>query len=145
MLGLVMLLYGIWGLTNRDFVLSAAREKQLMVPVGLISGLVNGVTGSQIMPIMPYLLSLNMNRHFFVQTINCAFTINTLFMMVGLGAFGFITRQVVLVSAVGILPVALGIYLGGRIRKKVSEARYRQMVFLLLVFLGFNLAIRPFF
>lgn len=51
--------------------LSEANEKRLKVPIGLVSGLVsglvnglvNGATGSQI---VPYLLSLKMDRDLFV-------------------------------------------------------------------------------
>jgi uncharacterized membrane protein YfcA len=143
-LGVIMLIYGIWGLKSGRMQLSPKKERQLIVPVGLLSGLVNGVTGSQIMPIMPYLLSLKMDRDIFVQTINCAFTFNTLIMIMGLGKLGLVTGPVMLLSAGGILPVALGIFLGGQIRKRVTEKMYRKMVFMFLIVLGINLAVRPF-
>lgn len=143
-LGAVLLIYGVWGIKAGVLPLSNRREKQLMLPVGLASGLVNGATGSQIMPIMPYLLSLKMDKNLFVQTINCAFTFNTLVMMVWLGNIGVLTMPVAYLSAVGILPVALGIFLGGLIRKSVSEARYRKIVFVMLIALGVNLAIKYF-
>ncbi|WDP91566.1 MAG: sulfite exporter TauE/SafE family protein [Desulfobacter sp.] len=143
-LGGVMLLYGGWGLKSGRFKISRKQERQLMVPMGVVSGFVNGATGSQIMPIMPYLLSLDMDRDLFVQTINLSFTINTLVMMACLGKLGLVTLPVAGISAVGILPVALGIFLGGRLRKRVSEAVYRKMVFCLLICLGVILAVRPF-
>ena len=142
-LGLSMLLYGIWGLQRGLIQLSAHREGLLKIPVGLISGLVNGATGSQLMPIMPYLLALKMDQRLFVQTINCAFTFNTLVMMVALGTIGLLTMPILSVSAGGIIPVAVGIYLGSRIRKNVSELIYRKMVLMLLVCLGINLLVRP--
>ncbi len=143
-LGVVMFLYGIWGLKNGLMRLSKQKEKQLALPVGILSGLVNGATGSQIMPIMPYLISLKLDRDLFVQTINCAFTFNTLIMILGLGKLGLVTKPVMYLSAGGILPVALGIFLGGQIRKRVTEGMYRKMVLVLLIALGINLAVRPF-
>lgn len=143
-LGVIMLLYGVWGLRKGLIQLSQKREKQLVLPVGLLSGLVNGATGSQIMPIMPYLLSLKMDRDLFVQTINCAFTLNTLVMIMAFGKLGLVTSPVLFLSAGGILPVALGIFLGGKIRKKVTEETYRKMVLVLLIALGIILTMRPF-
>jgi uncharacterized protein len=143
-LGLSMCLYGIWGLRNRLFKLSSKQEKQLILPVGLLSGFINGVTGSQIMPIMPFLLSLKMDRDLFIQTINCAFTFNTIIMIMALGKIGLITRPVVYLSAFGILPVVLGIFLGTNIRKRVSGEIFRRMVLIMLVILGINLAVTPF-
>lgn len=143
-LGAVMLVYGIWGLKSGTGRLSGKKERQLILPVGLLSGLVNGITGSQIMPIMPYLLSLEMGRNLFIQTINCAFTINTLIMMAGLGKLGILTLPVLYLSAGGILPVAVGIFLGSRIRRKVTEEIYRKLVLILLIMMGTSLTIRYF-
>jgi uncharacterized membrane protein YfcA len=143
-LGMVMLLYGTWGLKSGLMQLSRNKEKQFVIPVGLISGLVNGTTGSQIMPIMPFLLSLKIDRNLFVQAINCSFTINTLFMIIGLSKLGLVTMPVVYISAGGILPVAIGVFLGGQIRKRVTEGIYRRMVLIMLIMLGINLIVRSF-
>ncbi|MGK0272475.1 MAG: putative membrane protein YfcA, partial [Cocleimonas sp.] len=62
LLGALLILYGVWGLINGLMTLTKKQEKQLSLPVGFISGVANGVTGSQIMPIMPYLLSLKLDR-----------------------------------------------------------------------------------
>ena len=143
-LGVVMFIYGVWALKNGIKQLSKRKEKQLLIPIGFVSGLVNGATGSQIMPIMPYLLSLNINREMFIQTINIAFTFNTLIMMLGLGKLGVLTLPSVYVSLGGILPVILGIFLGALIRKKTSEGVYRKLVLFLLIGLGTNLVIQSF-
>jgi uncharacterized membrane protein YfcA len=91
------------------------------------------------MPIMPYLLSLNMDRDLFIQTINCSFTINTVILMVGLGTLGILTLPIMVLSIGGILPVAIGLYLGGRIRRKTTEQVYRKMVLALLIGIGGSL------
>jgi len=89
LLGLVMLLYGMWGLKKGLLQLTRDQEKRLTIPVGIVSGIINGATGSQIMPIMPYLLSLKMDRDLFVQAIPC-------FSMKGdlsvKGDFGIVTK-----------------------------------------------------
>ena len=41
-------------------------------------------------------------------------------MILGLGKMGFITGPIVITSLIGILPVALGIRLGGMVRKRVT-------------------------
>lgn len=143
-LGIVMLIYGMWGLKEGTGDISEKSEKILMVPVGFFSGFVNGLTGSQIMPVMPYLLSLKMDRDLFVQTINSSFTFSTIIMIAGFGTLGFLSKPVILFSAAGIIPVAIGIYAGGKIRKKVTEENYRKMVLILLIVLGLNLVIKPF-
>lgn len=141
-LGVLLILYGLWGLINGLMTLSKKQEKQLTMPIGFISGLANGVTGSQIMPIMPYLLSLKLDRDLFIQTINSAFTINSLIMMVGLANLGVLNMPMLSLSAAGILPVAIGVYLGGKIRQRLSDDSFRKMVLVLFILLGLNLFLR---
>lgn len=141
-LGLVLICYGIWGLCLGITTLSARWGKHLLLPVGVTSGFINGATGSQIMPILPYLMSLGLDKNLFVQTLNTSFTFSTMIMMVGLGKIGILTLPVTLLSATGIIPVAVGIRLGSRVREKVSETLYRRMVLMLLILLGCNLALR---
>jgi uncharacterized membrane protein YfcA len=88
------------------------------------------------MPIMPFLLSLKMDRNVLVQTMNCAFTFNTLVMLTGFGKIGLLTVPVLSLSVAGILPVALGVYLGGRIRRRSSEVIFRKIVLGLLMLMG---------
>ncbi len=141
-LGIIMLIYSLWAFRIEVMHLSERIEKVLLVPVGVISGMVNGITGSQIMPIMPFLLSLKMDRNVLVQTMNCAFSFNTLVMITGFSTIGLFTLPMMSLSIAGILPVALGVYLGGRIRRRVSEALFRRMVLGLLMLMGTILIVR---
>lgn len=141
-LGLTMCIYGVWALKNNALRLTKKQENTLATPIGFLSGLVNGMTGSQIMPIMPYLLSLSITSKDFVQAINFAFAFNTVVMMIGLGTVGLFTPTALWISAIGIVPVFAGIFFGGRLRQKVSEARYRQLVLLFMIILGLVLLLR---
>lgn len=141
-LGTVMIFYAIYGIRNDKIKLNSQWEKKLMAPVGLLSGFVNGITGSQIMPIMPYLLSLNIDKNLFVQSINTAFTINSILMLSILGKFGYLSLNSTYISLAGILPLILGIYLGTRLRKRTSEQFYRRIVYWILLVLGFGLVFK---
>jgi hypothetical protein len=37
-----------------------------LLPSGFVTGTINGIIGSQVMPILPYLLALDLNRDVFV-------------------------------------------------------------------------------
>ena len=141
-LGTAMFLYGIWGLWGGK--LSLSEKPWLLGPIGLATGLVNGLTGSQVMPILPYLMSLRLTKDELVQAINTSFTMASLVMLVGLGRLGLFTGEVALISAVGIIPVTIGIWLGGRVRRKLPEAVFRTVVLLLLTLLGGGLILKAF-
>ncbi|WP_319541700.1 sulfite exporter TauE/SafE family protein [uncultured Pseudodesulfovibrio sp.] len=141
-LGTTMFLYGAWGLWSGH--LSLKQTRPLEMCVGLLTGLINGLTGSQIMPIMPYLMSLNITKDELVQAINTSFTIASLVMLAGLGRMGLISAENMTLSAVGVIPVGLGIWLGGKVRRKLPEAVFRKIVLALISLLGLGLVARSF-
>ena len=141
-LGAVLFLYGLWALANRTFRIAPHLERWLNVPVGVITGVVNGLTGSQVMPVLPYLLSLGLSSSAFVQAINISFTASSLVMLLGLAWLGLLDGPLLLGSTLAVIPVAIGIALGGRIRARLAEETFRRLVLILLVLLGINL-MRP--
>lgn len=143
-LGAVLCAYGAWGLTARGRTrpLPAPTEQRLMAPTGFATGVVNGLTGSQIMPILPYLMALDLDKDGLVQAINTSFTISSLIMLAGLGGLGVVTPTTLAVSLAGILPVTLCIHLGGRVRRAIPERAFRRMVLVLLVVLGVLMILR---
>jgi len=141
-LSAVLIIYGSWGLANRNFRISNQLIPRLNPLVGLITGTINGATGSQIFPIMPYLLSLNLEKEVVVQTINLSFTLSSLIMLGSLFAMGSLDSKSLLSYSLGLVPVMLGVWLGGRVRKRLSESAFRKAVMLLIIVLGMLLLLR---
>lgn len=142
-LGVCMILYATWGLWGGRLQLKHTRSSS--VAVGMSTGLINGLTGSQIMPILPYLISLDISKDELVQAINTSFTVASIIMLLGLGKLGLLSFDAMTVSAIGIVPVGLGIWLGGRIRRRLPEPVFRQVVLVLLILLGAGLVGRSLF
>lgn len=141
-LGIILIVYSLWAYRSRSFVLSKRAEVWLACPVGICNGFVNGVTGSQVVPVLPFMLSLQIEREVFVQAINQFFTFSSIIMMLLLNRFGFIDSQILLMSFIGIVPVSIGIYFGGKFRKFLQGERYRKTVLLFLLFIGISLIAR---
>ncbi|MCJ2165863.1 MULTISPECIES: sulfite exporter TauE/SafE family protein [unclassified Pseudodesulfovibrio] len=139
-LGASMFLYGGWGLWGGS--LRLTQSPALDTAMGLLTGTVNGLTGSQIMPIMPYLMSLDITKDELVQAINTSFTLASLVMLAGLGRLGLLSTEILIVSAVGIVPVGLGIFIGSRVRKKLPEAVFRKIVLGMISLLGLVLLLK---
>jgi uncharacterized membrane protein YfcA len=96
------------------------------------------------MPILPYLMSLNLTKDELVQAINTSFTFASLVMLAGLNRLGLFTMEIGVISAIGIVPVTAGIWLGGRVRRLLPEETFRRIVLTLLMVLGAGLMIRAF-
>ena len=127
-LGLVLMSYGLFGLSRPHLRLPPLWERPLAVPVGLATGAVNGLTGSQIMPILPYLFALPLTPAGFVQAINVSFSLSSLVMAAGLAHLGLMTWAALAASLAGLVPVFLGVRLGGRLRTRLSPEAFRRAV-----------------
>ena len=136
LLSLVLISYGVWGLRNYNFQINPNRIAKLNPIIGLLTGAVNGATGSQIFPIMPYLLSLNISKDMTVQTINMSFTLCSLIMLIGLVSIDALDTSSMLTYSLGIIPVMLGVALGGKVRERLSDQRYKLSVMVLIIILG---------
>lgn len=141
-LGASLFAFALWSWRTQAFTLSTQAERRWSGPVGLITGVVNGITGSQVMPVLPFLLALQLHRDLFVQAINLSFTLSSLVMLMLLSRFGILSLDILGVAAVGILPVALGIFLGGKLRQRLPDDAFRKVVLVFLLVIGLSLMIR---
>ncbi|MBA5777832.1 sulfite exporter TauE/SafE family protein [Stappia sp. F7233] len=141
-LGLVLVAYSFYALRSPDFVLPEHLVRPLAPLSGFATGLVNGVTGSQIMPVLPFLISLNLSRERFVQAINCSFTLGSIVMALGLSKLGLLTGASIAISACGLGVVYLGTRAGGVLRRKLEASAFRRLVLILLLTLGMALVVR---
>jgi len=146
LLAIVLIIYGVYGLVanlmRREFKLENHRIKLLNPIIGCATGIVNGATGSQILPIMPYLLALNISKDLLVQTINLSFTICSIIMLSSFLYLKTIELQTLTTYSLAIIPMAIGVWLGNKIRKKLSEERFKLLSMGLIVILGVALLLR---
>lgn len=143
-LGTVLIIYGIWSYWKRSYRIKDSLIPKLNPIIGFFTGLVNGATGSQIFPIMPYLLSLNISKEIFLQTINLSFTLCSIIMMFTLWQVDALDINSLVKYSLGVIPVAIGVWLGGKVRKRLSDDRFRQMIMIIIVLLGAGLLYRVF-
>lgn len=138
-LGAVSIAYSIFLLFRIEFTIGRAAERRVTIPVGLANGFLNGFTGTQVMPILPYLIALNLDRRLLISAINLGFTLSTLVLLVFLNEFNFLSAEILKWSVAGVVPVAAGIYIGGKVRHRLSDDRFRMAILLILMVIGANL------
>jgi uncharacterized protein len=141
-LGVVLMVYGLFALKTPNLTLPAHLERPLGPVTGLATGVINGLTGSQLMPVLPYLMALHLDRERFVQAINCSFTASSLVMAAGLSKIGLMNVETALISTIGIIPVWIGLKLGGNIRRRLAPELFRKLVIYMLMASGVLLLAR---
>lgn len=135
-LGVVLVVYALIALGRPPRAPARRLADRLRVPTGLATGTVNGLTGSQVMPVLPYLLALQLSPSGFVQAINLSFTWSSLLMLAGLARLEILTPTTALISLAGLLPVALGVRFGALLRGRLTATGFRRLVLLTLAALG---------
>ncbi len=116
-------------------------EGILSPTVGAIGGIVTGLTGSFIPGIL-YLQALGLSRDHLVQAMGIAFMVLTVTLAGALTRQEMMTADLWLMSAVAVVPAALGMVLGRAVRRGLSEALFRRIFFSALLLLGAYLASR---
>lgn len=138
-LGVILLLWCGFSLATPDLRLPPGLERPLAPVSGFLTGLVNGVTGTQVMPSVPYLMMLRLERNLFIQAVNCSFTMSSVIMALGLNRIGLFTTDALIISVAGTAFIFIGLSAGERMRHRLSPERFRIAVLLMLMAMGVSL------
>ena len=139
-LGLITMLYASLSLWRPNLRLSPSLEGPMQLPVGLLNGLLTGLTGSQIMPLLPYMMGLQLDSDRLVQAVNVAVTFTAALMLIGLAVAGLLPQQLAVLSIIGVVPASIGTIVGNHARTRVPAAQFRYVVLFTLLVLGAMLA-----
>lgn len=141
-LGTMLIGYAGYSLAGRSFQIARYQENWLSPVVGVITGLITGATGVFVMPVVPYLQSLNLDKDQLVQTLGLSFTASTLGLWLGLIAQGALRLEHALHSSFALVPALLGMYLGNLLRARMNTRTFRACFLISLLALGCYMVVR---
>jgi uncharacterized membrane protein YfcA len=138
--GVLLVAYSIYGIMQPKLKpLPANRPAD--AAIGFVNGILGGMTGlaGPILVIWCQLSGVppHAQRAIFQPVILAAFLMTA----VGLGVESAITREVVVLFVLGLVPVASGIWLGVRLYGHLDEASFRRVILLLLFLSGLVLLV----
>jgi uncharacterized membrane protein YfcA len=139
MLGVVTLLYSITGLAGFRLHLPARVEPWLAPLFGAANGLITGMTGASVIPGTLYLQALDFARDRLVQAMGMLYLVSAAMLAVAMQFAGLLNVELGILSLSSILPAIVGMVVGQRIRKALSELWFRRIFFLALLGLGARL------
>lgn len=141
-LGVALALYGLVGLAQFRLRVPPGAEPWAGPLVGTVTGLVTGATGVFVIPAVPYLGSLGLERDDLVQALGLSFTVSTLALAGGLALHGALPLAASVASLLAVLPALAGMTLGGWLRARVRPETFRLCFFVGLLVLGSELVWR---
>lgn len=145
-IGGVMCFYGLLGLFSVPLIMPARWEKPLGPLIGFLTGLVNGLTGFSMLPSVPFLRSVGLNRDQMIQALGLNFSVSgialgTVLTSPSNGA-PFSDPRLILASVAALGPALIGMEAGKRLRGLASPAVYARVFFGGIVLLGGYMVLR---
>lgn len=148
-LGAVLVAYGLWGLWRlraMDHRTAAAAScgtppaRWKALAAGIATGGITAVTSVFVMPMVPYLQTLRLEKETMVQALGLSFTVATLALALRLppaGASGWLAPPALLALAAAFA----GLALGAAVRRRIGPAAFQRAAFIVFILLGLaNLA-----
>ena len=100
------------------------------------------MTGSFVFPGVLYLQAIGLPREALIQAMGMLFSLSTIALALALQNHALLNMSQLAVSALALLPALVGMWLGQRVRQRLSEARFRQVLFIALMLLGLYIIVQ---
>ena len=139
-LGLLLVIYAIVGLSKFSFKVARSDEKWVGGIVGLVTGVVSAATGVQVVPSMPFMQAIGMEKDELVQALGVFFTVATVALAFNLTSAGLLDAATALPGAVAMACAFAGMFIGQAVRSRMRPEAFRRWFLIAMILLGLYLA-----
>ena len=139
LLGGALALYALMGLFSVRLTLARGRERILGPATGAITGAITAATGVFVIPAVPYLQAIGLDREELVQALGLSFTVSTLALSVNVAAAGGFDGSMAAPAFVALVVAGAGMWTGQIVRLKLSAGLFRRCFFVGLLLVGMHL------
>lgn len=135
-LGATLIAYALYTLFAPPFRVPQASEGWLSLVIGLITGMIAGATGVFVIPAVPYLQALGLEKDDLVQALGMSFTTSTIALALGLASHQAWQADQLALSVLAVVPALIGMWAGQILRRAISPATFRCWFLVMLALLG---------
>jgi hypothetical protein len=139
-LGVLLVIYSIVGLSKVHFSVARRNEKWVGGIVGVLTGVISAATGVQVIPSMPFMQAIGMEKDELVQALGVFFTTATLALAFNLAGAGLLNESIALPGAIAMAAAFAGMYLGQLLRSRMDADTFRRWFLIAMLLLGLYLA-----
>ncbi|WP_286937574.1 sulfite exporter TauE/SafE family protein [Achromobacter sp. UBA4530] len=135
-LGLALVAYAAWGLFGSPPAVQPRHEQWIGIAAGAVTGVITAATGVFVIPAVPYLQALKLDKDALIQAMGISFTVSTVALAAGLWLNGGYTAGAASASLLMLLPALAGMALGKRLRGRLSARTFKLCFMVSLALLG---------
>lgn len=141
-LGAALAAYAASGLASLKLSTPRHLEWILGPLVGTVTGLITAATGVFVIPAVPYLHAIGLEKEELVQALGLSFTVSTVALAVNVVADGGARLAMAGTSIAALIVACAGMWVGQTIRLHMSAPTFRRWFFVGLLLLGLYLVAR---
>jgi uncharacterized membrane protein YfcA len=138
-LGVTTLLYIGVRLARPELAISPAAARRWAPTVGAVSGVLQGAAGVSAPVSVTFVNGMRLSRPQFVLTVSVFFLAFVMTQIPTLTLAGVLTWQRALYSVIALVPVAVGMALGGWLGKRLSAKTFDRLILVLLAVIALKL------
>ncbi|CAB3844650.1 hypothetical protein LMG26689_01652 [Achromobacter animicus] len=135
-LGMALVAYAAWGLFGSPPAVQPRHEQWIGIAAGAVTGVITAATGVFVIPAVPYLQALKLDKDALIQAMGISFTVSTVALAAGLWLNGGYTAGAASASLLMLLPALAGMALGKRLRGRLSARTFKLCFMVSLALLG---------
>jgi uncharacterized membrane protein YfcA len=140
-LGIALAVYAVVGLAGFKMAIAARAERWFGPAVGVTTGLVTGATGVFVIPAVPYLQAIGLERDDLIQALGLSFTVSTVALALGLLRVDAWHAGSIWLSLLALIPALVGMQAGQVLRQRIAAPTFRRVFFVGLLLLGVYLVV----
>ncbi len=142
LLGFLLMVYAVISLTKFRVKIPERTDLFWGLLLGGINGVVTGMTGTYVVPGVMYLQGIGLTRDQLIQAMGMLFFSLTITMAVALQGNNLWSYELGVLSVLAVVPALIGVYIGQKIRRTLSEELFRKIFLISLLLLGIYVLVR---
>lgn len=139
-LGILLVIYAIIGLSRVRFSVPRRNETWIGGIVGVITGVISAATGVQVIPSMPFMQAIGMEKDELIQALGVFFTTATVAQAYNLTGAGLLNTSTLIPGTIGMIAAFVGMYVGQLVRSRMDADTFRRWFLIAMLLLGIYLA-----
>ena len=141
-LGIMLCLYALFSLLSPRYRVPPKAEWWLAPLIGALSGLLSVLTGVFVIPLVPYLNALALQRDELIQALGLSLLTSAVALAVALARAGALPVSLLEASLFALAPAGLGVLIGQWLRQRTRPAVFVRVFAIGLLLIGLHLALR---
>jgi uncharacterized protein len=141
-LGTMILVFVAFNWLKFEFRITPDAEKLLAIPVGFVSGFLNGITNAAGPVLAIYLYSLRLEKRQFIKSIATIFVFTKMSQLAAVSSWNLFNSSTLMLSLQVTVFTLVGFYAGIKTQDRINQQTFNRALLILLFIIGVTLLVR---